>query len=82
MIAPTPLDLADYGLKRGEMVAVIGWRGQYKVLSAAGRDHVAWINLYGGVRGREMLRSVTPDRILKSGITRARPKRKSRHGST
>ena len=82
MIAPTPLDLADYGLKRGEMVAVIGWRGQYKVLGAAGRDHVAWINLYGGVRGREMLRSVEPTKIRKPSPARTRPKRKSRHGST
>lgn len=62
-LAPTPIDLADFDLRQNEIVMIAGQRGRYRVIGAAQRNGSSWINLFGGIKGREMMRSVDPAKI-------------------
>jgi hypothetical protein len=76
---PEYLDLEEFGLETGQIVMINGERGRYKVLSAARTPSTpattsAWINLFGGIKGREKMRSVDPARIKKIKVTSRRKK--------
>lgn len=51
-------------LVKGDVVKLSREQGEFTFLSAAlDGDEVVYIDLHGGLKGREMLRSVTPDRL-------------------
>ena len=52
-------------LQSGDMVKLAGEQGDFRFLSAAVDDDgaVLWVDLHGGMHGREQLRSVMPSRL-------------------
>lgn len=54
-------------LVRGDVTGITGEAGSFEFLSARLDEdgEVMWISVYGGPRGREMMRSFAPDRVTK-----------------